>query len=223
MSRPDPFTHAFGPLADARFPAIAEEARAGRHDTADRAQFAALQEVQHLLAELESPDVVEQHPDAGVEYLMALYIAFRFWEGGRHIVAVPRKLLESAWAAPAPAPPPGVPRGACYLQLPERWFWAQIAADAPHEPLDGLYAIEGSHQREISLLAVLGLRPDRPGFSQITLTAPPEDFPAAAGSARTPPFASTLDGGESADLRSITTHAELMHLALLALRTTADD
>jgi len=223
MSRPDPFTHAFEPLAETRFPAIAAEAQAGHRDTADRPQFAALQEVQHLLAELESPDVLEQHPEAGIEYLMALYIAFRFWECGKRIVPVPRQRLEAAWAGARPSARPDVPGGACYLQLPERWFWAQIDPESPHEPLDGIYVVEGSLDREIALLAVLGLRQDRPGFSQISLAAPPEDFPAASASARTPLFASTLEGGDAADLRSITTSAELMHLALLSLRAIADN
>jgi hypothetical protein len=223
VSRIDPFSHAFAALADARFPAIAEEADLERRDTADRPQFAALREVQHLLGELESPDVLERHPEAGGEYLTALYVAFRYWRAGTRLVAVSREQLTAAMTDPTPEAPPSVPHGACYLQLPERWFWAQIDPDEPHEPVDGLFAVEGRLGREISFLAVLGLRPDRPGFSQISLTAVPGDFVAAAGSARTPPFASTLDGGVAADLRSIITSAELLHLAALALRDAARD
>lgn len=223
MTRVDPFSLAFAPVADERFPAIVAEAAAAHRDTADRPQFAALQAVQHLLAELENPEVLEKHPAAGAEYLEALYVAFRFWLAGRPVVDVSRDGLTAAIAAPALAGPPSVPHGACYLRFPERWFWAQIDAAEPHEPLDGIFAVEGAHGREIALLAVLGLRPERPGFSQIALTAAPADFVTAAGSARTPPFASTLDGGDAADLRSVATAAELLHLAALALRDAVND
>lgn len=223
MTRLDPFALAFATIADERFPAIVAEAAAAHRDTADRPQFAALQAVQHLLAELESPEVLEENPAAGAEYLEALYVAFRFWLAGRPVVDVAREGLAHAVAAPALATPPSVPHGACYLRLPERWFWAQIDATEPHEPLDGMFVVEGARGREIALLAVLGLRPERPGFSQIALTAAPADFVAAAASARTPPFASTLDGGHAADLRSVTTSAELLHLAALALRDAVND
>jgi hypothetical protein len=218
VSRSDPFSLTFAPIADARFPAIVAAAADEHRDTADRPQFAALREVQHLLGELESPDVLERHAEAGGEYLTALWVAFRFWHAGRRIVEISRPQLTAAIAAPARASPPSVPHGACYLRLPEHWFWAQIDPAEPHEPLDGLFAVEGAQGREIALLAVLGLRPERPGFSQISLTAAPGDFVTAAASARTPPFAPTLDGGIAADLRSITTAAELLHLAALALR-----
>ncbi len=223
MSRVDPFSHALAVIADARFPAIVEEADAERRDLADRPQFAALREVQHLLEELESPDVLARHPEAGAEYLAALYVAFRFWKAGRPIVEVSRQRLTAAVASPASGARPTVPRGACYLRLPERWFWAQIDRAEPHEPLDGLFVVEGAPGREITLLAVLGLRPERPGYSQIVVTAAPDDFVTAAGSARTPPFAPALDGGDVADLRSVTTSAELLHLAALALRSAARD
>ena len=223
MSRVDPFSQVFATIADARFPAIVEEADAERRDTADRPQFAAMREVQHLLEELESPEVLERHPEAGGEYLTALYVAFRFWNAGSRIVEVSRPRLTAAITSTAPSNPPSVPHGACYLRLPERWFWAQIDPAEPHEPLDGLFIVEGAQGREIALLAVLGLRQERPGFSQISLTAAPEDFMAATVSARTPPFAPTLDGGDAADLRSVTTSAELLHLAALALRDAASD
>lgn len=223
MTRVDPFALAFAAVAEQRFPAIDEEAGAAHRDTADRAQFAALREVQHLLAELESPDVLERNPAAGGEYLAALHVAFRFWKAGRRVVEVSRQRLTADIAGSRVAGPPSVPLGACYLRLPERWFWAQIDPAEPHEPLDGVFVVEGARGREITLLAVLGLRPERPGFSQISLTAAPGDFVTAAAGARTPPFASTLDGGVAADLRSVTTSAELLHLAALALRDAAAD
>jgi hypothetical protein len=217
VTRLDPFDHAFAELAESRFPEIRDEAESEHRDTADRPQFAALRAVQHLLGEVESPEVLEEHPEAAGEYLTALYVAFRYWDAGRHTFPVPRDHLEGAFAGPIPSERPSVPYRACYLQLPERWFWAQIDPAEPHEPLDGLFVVAGGQDREVIILAVLGLRAGRPGFSQVSMATVPEDLVMAHRSARDPIFATTLDGGVEAGLRSVTTPAEVLHLAYLAL------
>jgi hypothetical protein len=111
-----------------------------------------------------------------------------------------------------------VPNGACYIQLPEQWFWAQIEPEQPHEPIDGLFVVEGAHRREFLILVVLGLRADRPGFSQVSLTVRPEDFSLVAEEARTPPFAPVLDGGDTAGLKSLVSEADVLLLAQLGLQ-----
>ncbi len=221
MTRIDPFDHAFAELAESRFPEVRAEAGREHRDTADRPQFAALRGVQHLLDEVESPDVLEAHPEAGAEYLNALYVAYRYWDAGRHTFPVSRDDLEAVLAGPSPGARAPVPHGACYLQLPERWFWAQIDPAEPHEPLDGLFVVMGARDREVVVLAVLGLRADRPGFSQVSVAAMPNDLPTAHESARDAIFGATLDGGTEAGLRSVTTPAELLHLAHLALHDVA--
>jgi hypothetical protein len=217
MTRLDPFVHAFGALAPSRFPEIRDEAIAEHRDLSDRPQFASLRTVQHVLGEVESPEVLDEHPDAGAEYLNALYVAYRFWSEGCHVIPVPRARLDAAMRRPVPRDVAEIPRGACYLRLPERWLWAQIDLAVPHEPLDGCFVVSGGPAHEVLVLAVLGLREDRPGFSQVTVSAQPDDLPLAHEGARTPRFASTLDGGEAAGLLSITTAAELLHLVHLAL------
>ena len=79
----------------------------------------------------------------------------------------------------------------------------------------------GSRDREVVVLAVLGLRDDRPGYSEVSVATVPEDLPTAHQSARKDIFAPTLDGGHEAGLRSLTTSAELLHLAHLALHDVA--
>ncbi len=216
MSRIDPFEYAFGELAEQRFPGIREEAAAAQKDTADRGQFASLSSVQQLLAEVESPELLEQHAEAAEEYLNTLYVAFRFWEGGRQVASVGKADIEAALAAELDERP-SVPGGACYLQLPQRWCWAQVAPDQPHEPLDGLFLVAGPSHREITVLAVLGLRPDRPGFSEVTVIALPQDFTTARAEARTPAFAPVIAGGEAAGLKSVVSSGELLHLVHVAL------
>ena len=116
---------------------------------------------------------------------------------------------------------PDVPHRACYLQLPERLFWARISDTAAPEPLDGLFLAAGPGDREITVLAVLGLRPERGGFSQIALTVPPEDLAQAKDFVRRPRFAPVLEGGERAGVKSLVSEAELLHLAHLALAQVA--
>lgn len=215
MTRLHPFDRAFGALAETRFVEIRDEAAAERRDLRDRAQFVSVPAVQRLLNELESPELLDAHPEAAGEYVSSLYVAFRFWQAGCHTMHPSQAHLEAAMATAPEGARPAVPHGACYLQLPERWMWAQIDPDGPHEPLDGIFVVEDALGRDLSILTVLGLREDRPGFSQITLTAVPDDLRAAA--AEHPDFTPTLDGGDAAGLKSVTTTAALLHLTALAL------
>lgn len=218
MTRLDPFTQAFAELAEERFPDIRAEAATSHKETADLPQFAAMRAVQRVLADLESPEVFESEPEAAAGYLAAMFTAYRFWDGGRRLYSVSRGQIEKALVDGIDPSTVTVPGGACYLQLPERWFWAQTDTDRPHEPVDGLFVIEGAHQREVIVLIVLGLRADRPGFSQIAVTASPQVLRRAADEARQPLFASTLDGGEAAGLKSLVTEADVLLLAQVALQ-----
>lgn len=207
MSRPHPFDVIHHALSEAWFREIP--------DTDDRLEFQQLTPVQRALGELK-PTEADAPGAAAEEYGVLLYAVYRFWSAGRHSVALEPAALERALAREH-APPPQVPHGACYLQLPERLFWARIGAEVPPEPLDGLFLATGAGGQEITVLAVLGWRPERSGFSQIAVTAPPEDFARAGEFARRPPFAPVLDGGERAGLKSLVSEAELLHLTCLAL------
>ncbi len=215
MTRLTPFDHVFAGLAAARFPAIRNEARARAADTSDLGGFAALPSVQRLLWEMESPELVREHPEAAEQYMTALFVAYRFWDTGCQVTSVDRAALERAIER-APAPPPAVPPETRYLQLPERWFWGQIDPASPHEPLDGVFVASGRMGRELTVLAVLGLRADRAGFSQATVRATADDLRLANQQHRTPPFAPAIEGGRAADLRSVVSAAEVLALAGLA-------
>lgn len=221
-SRVDPFDHAFAELADARFAAVRAEAAATRRDTSDRAQFATLSSVQRILADVESPEAIERDPAAAEAYLTILFVAYRYWDAGRALIPVTTEQVEQALGAETADEVPAVPHGACYLQLPERWCWAQVAPDAPHEPLDGLFAVATRGRDEVTVVAVLGLRPDRPGFSEVTVVARQADVAAARAQARTPPLAPVIDGGDSAGLKSVVTEGEVLHLTALALHASRD-
>jgi len=221
VTRPHPFDLAFGEIAESRFAEIVAEAQEQHRDLRDIAQFAPCATVQHLLQEIEAPDIVRQAPAVAVEYLHTLYAAFRYWNAGKVTLAVAPAHLTSVIAGQAGAVAlPVIPRGAVYCQLPERLLWAQVNTQAPHEPIDGFFVAEGA-RRAWTVVAILGLRPERFGFSHVALTAAGEEVLAAPSLARTPPFAPVLPGGEAAGLYSVCTAAELLHLALLAVSRTS--
>lgn len=221
MNRPTPFDLLFGERDTGLATLTAAAAAAGR-DPRDRTDFALVPEVQRFLGELESPELVARHPEAAEEYLQLLHALYRFDAAGRQVVAPSRAQLERWHLRLPPAAAPEIPGGACYLQLPEQGWWAQRAAEEPHEPVDGMFLVAAPRGDEITLLVVLGLRAGRGGFSQVSMHARPTDFAAARGVRRQPPFAPLMDGGAAAGVRSLATAAEVLTLAHLALLAAQD-
>jgi hypothetical protein len=215
MTRLHPFEHVFAPLLP-HFTQVRGEAEAARRDTTDRTQFVSLQTVRQLVAGLEDPDTVEGDPEAADQYLTAVWIGYRFWEAGEPTLDADKATLAPRLDLPA-APASDPVFGVAYARLPERWVWAQVASDAPHEPIDGLFVVPGAGGRDITVAAVLGLRPDRPGFGQITVHATPGEAMAAFADLRSPPFAPAVVGGDAAGIRSVVTRGELLVLAQLAI------
>jgi hypothetical protein len=220
VSRPTPFDLVFAPVAERLAGLTAAAAAVGR-DPRDRQEFALIPDVQRLLADLEAPDVVRRQPEAAEEYLALLHAAYRFDTAGRPVVTTTRAQLEPWLARLAPAEPPRVPGTACYLRLPARWLWGRPDLTRPHEPLDGMFAVTAPGGDEITVLAVLGLRPERDGFTQVTVRARPADFAAARAVRREPPFAPLMDGGGAAGFRSVASGGELLTLLHLALLSAA--
>ncbi len=221
MSRLHPFDVMSAALSEEWFSQI-RAAEGQGCDAADRLQFHDLAAVRRVLRDLEPPGEEAAGPTIA-EYETLLYTVYRFWRAGRHSLALDREAVERALAEDdqGRSGVRAVPHGACYLQLPERLFWARINDTAAPEPLDGVFLAAGAGEREITVLAVLGLRPERGGFSQIAITVPPADLARAQELVRRPPFAPVLDGGERAGVKSLVSEAELLHLAHLALAEVA--
>lgn len=218
--RPTPYELVFGPMDEAVGGLAAAAAAAGR-DPRSRHDFVLLPEVQRLLAELQPPEQAAQHPEAAEEYLALLHAAFRFRQAGRPLRVVTRAQLEPTLDRPAPTSPPAIPDGACYVQLPANWFWAQRGPGEPHEPLDGMFVVASPRSDEITVIAILGLRPERGGFTQVTVRTRPGDVAAAHAVRRDPPFGATMEGGAQAGFRSVATAGELLALTHLALASVA--
>ena len=216
MSRPHPFDLVFGQLAEATFPRLVGESST---EDIDIATFAKLGVVQELVSTLGVPELAEQNAQALEEYLLLIYVAYRFWRSGQQTHEVDRSALDGLVDQhPVSKRSSGFP--ACYLRLPERWFWAQIDETAPHEPLDGLFATP-SGARQVTVVGILGLRTERGGFSQISVTATHTDIDAAPHTVRKPVFAPLMAGGTEAGFRSVASLGEMLYLAHLALRSAA--
>jgi len=214
MTRLHPFDHVFAPLVG-YFADVRTEAEAARRDTADRTGFASLDMVRKLVAGIEDPDTVEADPEAADQYLTALWVGYRIWEAGRPTLDAPKEALAARLDCPQPPAGETWPDVA-YVRLPERWVWAQVAPDAPHEPFDGVFLATGAGGRHLTAVAVLGLRAERPGFGQITVHATPAEALAAFADLRNPPFGPAVNGGAEAGIRSVVTRGELLVLGMLA-------
>jgi hypothetical protein len=194
------------------FEDIREAVAAGRVDAADRDAFLLLGPVGALLRELMPSDAPAE---TVTEYGALLHVLFLHREAGHPLRALDRAALERSLADPSPLGRPPEAPGAWYVQLPERLVWAETTPGTPHEPLDGCFVVLSAAR--LSVLAVLGFRPERGGFTTVEAAsalplAPPGPRPDGS-----PPFASVLPAGERAGLRSVTSPDELLALALLAL------
>ncbi|HXV85633.1 MAG TPA: hypothetical protein VD793_02985 [Gemmatimonadales bacterium] len=210
MSRLHPFDLAFGEAAETGLAGI-HAAHAG---ALDRRRFLQLESVQRLLDEFGPQADTPLQAALMEEFGVLLYAAYHFWAAGRVTVDVSLESVERA--AGGEDHTRELPTGAWYLRLPEHRMWAQIAPDAPHEPLDGVFLVSPPAAGDLTVVAVLGLRPDRPGFSQIAVTAAREDLAAAGAHRPGRLFAPVMEGGERAGFRSVTTEGELVYLARLA-------
>lgn len=213
MSRTHPFDMVFAELAETFFPHIRKEAPDA---SVDLATLTRLPTAQRLLRDLGSPELAEAEPQAITEYLALLFVGYRYWAAGKHTLLVDRDKLEVAIDGGS-TDMPVLEHDACYLMFPERLYWATIGDNQPHEPLDGMFVVRAKSHAELTVAAILGLRPGRDGFSQITVTGDTDDVARAASEMRDPSFAPTMDGGAQAGFKSVTTEGELLQLSHLAL------
>ena len=217
VGRRTPYEMVFGAneFAASEFPAIAEEAERRGLVATDLDGFAGLEAVSAMLAQV-GPD--EADPAALARYVDLLFHAYRFWTAGCLVYAadepVVRSLIEahpdlSGWKLRAQAP-------ALYLELPKNLVWAAVDTSSPPEPLEGAFvAMTGSPSPEsVYVLGVLGIRPDRAGFSVVSASARLDE---ARQHVEPDAFRSDIPGAELAGLYSLRSPADLLLLALYAL------
>lgn len=214
--RPTPFGIAFSEIAR-RFPAIAEALQQEGAAPDDRDRFVLVEPVGRLLAEIipegAGAEAMETH-------VLLLHTAFLHWSSGGAVYRIGEQALQRAIATRQISGEP--PHPALYLQLPELRMWGSPTPGAAPEPLDGMFVSrgEGGGPGTIAVLAVFGMRPDRPGFSAVGIEGRADNDEAAAneievaaaredGSA---PFGPMLAGGTAAGLHSVANAGELLLL-----------
>jgi len=214
--RATPFVLAFGEI-EPRFPAIADSLQQDGVAAIDRDHFVLLEPVGRLLREI-VPE--EAGADALEAHVLLLHHAYLFWASDQRVYQISEQMLQRAVAEQRITT--RLPHPAQYLQLPELRVWGAPNEASPPEPLDGMFVTEAASVGggAIEVLAIFGMRPDRPGFSAVGLEgrADPEDPApgeieiAAARDDGSAPFAPKLAGGTAAGLYSVANAGELLLL-----------
>jgi hypothetical protein len=218
-ARLSPFDLVFGEIAPARFPAITGALQRADASATDRDRFVLLDPVGRLLREIVPEDA---GPDALEAHVLLLHHAYLFWAAGERIYPIGEHTLRRAVAETRITT--AVPYAAQYLQLPELRVWGSPSSagppSPPAEPLDGMFVSRADERGAIAVLAIFGLRPDRPGFNAVGLDgrADPND-PSAneidvamTRDDGSPAFTPKLAGGTAAGLYSVATAGELLLL-----------
>ena len=211
------------PLAGHFFPALRDETAQRHGDAADRDTFLLLAHAGAALKQMLPDDAEAAALDQAAELL---WLSWRFWDTGLRVYvlsdAATARLTApnydtGSWRFAAPA--------AAYLQFPHQRLWARVAPGAAYEPVDGCFVGArdlpgGAH--ELRILAVLGLRPERPGVSLIMHHAALQEAAVAERAAHpwrenAEPFTNAMPGGERMGYQTIATVNELEALVLRAL------
>jgi len=184
-------------------------------DATDRDRFALLEPVGRLLQDVmpegSGADALETH-------LVLLHHAYLFWAAQQPVYEISEAALRrAAGEQPMTTAPP---HPAQYLQLPELRVWGSPNDSSAAEPLDGMFVSATGDPGAIAVLAIFGMRPDRPGFSAVGIEgrADPDDPTdneievAAVREDGSAAFGPKLAGGTAAGLYSVANAGELLLL-----------
>jgi hypothetical protein len=227
--RIDPYDLVFGAESmDQRiFPPIAEEAEARGMPLDQPDRFLFLTSVGKLLQAIAGTEpyggeeLSDERKAALRHHGRLLFHAFHFWRGGGDRIELSegdvRGLIDDPVAAGDWSLRP--PASAGYLRLPRNLVWAAPGPGLTPEPADGFFWLFGEPEDEparLHVLLVLGVRPDRPGFSVVSATGvldTERHWVDVDGREDGRDFETDLPGGELDRLYSIETTAELLKLA----------
>jgi hypothetical protein len=196
-------------LGEERFAEIRTALSAAGTDPWNRDAFLMAAPVGRVLRDLVPPDAPAE---AVTSYGALLHGLYLHWTAGRPVRSVEGPRLREVLSAPPPAGTSAP--GASYVQLPVRVVWAAPVPGAPHEPVDGCFLL--ASPRQLRVLAVLGARPERQGFTTVEAEAALPIPPLLRRADGGVPFAPVLPAGERMGLLSVIDAAELLWLALLA-------
>lgn len=210
--RTHPYDFAFGApeIEGALFPRIREEADTRAVDATNREQFVLLETVGDFMRSLLPPDARRA---AVMQFGAIVHHAYHYWLAQKKTFEFDARAL-SAIVSPemvAGDDPISPPAPAGYVQLPRNLVFARIEEAAPAEAADGFFFRHDD--RHLDILLVLGLVPNRAGFSIVDVTAPvTEPFANAAARETGNDFENILPGG-AGRLFALSNSQEVMKLA----------
>lgn len=204
--RLSPFDLVFQDLAADRFPRLVDGIASAGRDPRDRDAFVLVREVVELLQEL-APD---QGSGEGIRELVAfLHASFLYWIDGSCRVRVERDTLDRVLTDVSIAAPVAATLArSYYLELPIHRVWGTPVEGGPPEPLDGCFVAPADGR--VSVVAVFGLQPNRPGFTVVDLAGPRAGRLAREDRSRL--FSPKLEGGQAAGLFQVIGDLELLEL-----------
>ncbi|MGQ0813352.1 MAG: hypothetical protein ACT4O1_02685 [Gemmatimonadota bacterium] len=154
-------------LEGTAFPAIKQEAEARAVDARDAERTLLLEGMGELMRSLLPADATAP---AFSQFGSIVWHAYQYWLAGKQTFSIDeptlRRLLApetqvGEWRLAAPA-------SAGYLQLPRNSIFSQVDEGAHAEAVDGFFFVYGDGR--LDLLLVLGLVPNRSGFSVINVS-----------------------------------------------------
>lgn len=202
--QPHPFDIVFGPIAEARFPAV----RTACGDTPALDAFLLARPVIELLQDLRPDDGIGEAID---DFVAFVHAAFRYWAVGARTIVLDERVTR---ALCSPGVPVAAERGsglpvAMYIQVAPRLVWGQLVDGSAYEPLDGWFAMREGDR--IDLVACFGVHPGRPGLSVLALGGGlPEP---SERDDSTPLFTPTMPGGREAGLHAVAGPNEMLLMA----------
>ena len=209
-AHPYDFVFALPQFEEEAFPQISADAETHEVDVTDFERFSLLATVGELMRSM----LPDDSPHTAYEQFKAIVAhAFHYWKGGKRTREVDEASLRRVL---------GAERGnegtkergnggdveSCYVQLPRNLVFARIEDGAPAEAVDGFF-ITGKNA-----LIVMGLVPNRDGFSVIEVQLPDEDVRGVKAREEGEDFGNVLPGGEGR-LFAVTTGAEAAKLVTL--------
>jgi hypothetical protein len=219
-----PYDMVFGTteFEEEKFPAIRDEAEARDVDVRDAQRFIMLETVGDLMRSLLPPDA---DVPATTQFAAIVTHAFHYWLAGKRTVSLGQDVLRAlltrasigSWDMAPPSP-------AGYVQLPRNLVFARVDEDAHAEAIDGFFFVmPGGNDpavppyQRLDVLMVLGVMPNRAGFSVINVSTPvPADAPGHFGDVvareEGEDFENVLPGGEGR-LFAVTNELEVLKLA----------
>lgn len=214
--RPLPWTGLVAGIGEPHLQDIRTSIESGKVDDLDRDAFLLNGATGAVLRDL----MPEEAPAESINaYGALLHMLYAAWVRDWPTIRITEPVLRAAISGEYPlSHSPTLPLVA-YIQLPERLVWGEPVPGDAHEPLDGVFVIATSEK--VHVLAILGFRLERDGFSTMEGAIALPSPSASARDSGAHAFAAAMPGGSEAGLISVVDEVELATLVMRTIEASA--